>query len=250
MLEKLIKVLRKLRKIFYQADDYSGLYPLTEAEYRAQFSQLNDAQRSRAFEMILDTRKFEIDLYWRRATYFWAFIASAFAGYIFLARSGNENQFVGFVLICVGFLLSVAWLCSNSGSKKWQRHWERHLDLLEDDFVGPLYKSVNLRKSFSVSKINNIVSSVFCGAWLLVGIDHLNRNNLINFNFDVGRLDWGVVIALISTVAALCSMVLGAGRGRFGFSETIMYKRKVAYFSDEDVAKKKATFDAMDSNRS
>jgi len=36
---------------------------------------------SRRLEKILDIRKFEIDLYWKRATYFWAFIAASLTGY-------------------------------------------------------------------------------------------------------------------------------------------------------------------------
>ena len=43
------------------------------------FSKFKNPEK--AFEKIHDIRKFEIDLYWKRATYNWTFIAAIFAGY-------------------------------------------------------------------------------------------------------------------------------------------------------------------------
>jgi hypothetical protein len=40
-----------------------------------------DDRQKAALALAHDIRKFEIDLYWKRATYFWAFIAVAFAGF-------------------------------------------------------------------------------------------------------------------------------------------------------------------------
>ena len=61
----------------------------------------------------LDIRKFEIDLYWRRATYFWAFIAATFAGYfaIFSADKLSEvaKQEELFILSCIGLVFSFGW---------------------------------------------------------------------------------------------------------------------------------------------
>ena len=36
-----------------------------------------------AIKIALETRKFEIELYWKRATYFWAFLVSAFGIYFY-----------------------------------------------------------------------------------------------------------------------------------------------------------------------
>ena len=38
-----------------------------------------DNELNKTFQNALDIRKFEIELYWKRTTYFWAFIASSFA---------------------------------------------------------------------------------------------------------------------------------------------------------------------------
>ena len=58
-------------------------------EYRARFAEPQpprskdnlkegDSRAGRALAYALDIRKFEIELYWKRGTYFWAFIAAAF----------------------------------------------------------------------------------------------------------------------------------------------------------------------------
>ena len=46
-----------------------------------------------AFKTALDTRKFEIELYWKRTTYFWAFIAFFFSMYVIALNSDNINLF-------------------------------------------------------------------------------------------------------------------------------------------------------------
>lgn len=70
---------------------------------------------------------------------------------------------------CLGVVFSVAWYFVNRASKFWQENWEKHVDLLEDSVVGPLYKTVlsdaDLRFTkwsgpyrFSVSKLNQLLS--------------------------------------------------------------------------------------------
>ena len=52
-----------------------------------------------AYKVALDTRKFEIDMYWRRATYFWAFIVAIFVAYF----AAKENQILQTILSMLGF---------------------------------------------------------------------------------------------------------------------------------------------------
>ena len=161
------------------------LRPLSEAEYKNDL--LDDETKAKvAFEKAWEIRNFEIEMYWKRASYFWAFIASAFVGYFALVSSSNYrlqdrfNHAEVFFVICIGFILSVAWLLTNIGSKSWQRHWEVHVDLLEDNFTGPLYKTVYSKKTFSVSKINEIVSAVIVGVWVLLAVKFLFDQKLVN----------------------------------------------------------------------
>jgi len=70
----------------------------------------------------------------------------------------------------------------NRGSKYYQENWENHLDLLEDDITGPLYKTLLERPGFenltemlvtgpcaiSVSKVNQWVSVYVLFVWVLL----------------------------------------------------------------------------------
>lgn len=129
-----------------------------------------------ALAQALDIRKFEIELYWKRATYFWSLIAAAFAGYF--ALSSSKDPLLPLLISCIGLVLSVGWFLVNRGSKYWQSNWERHVDCLEDSVTGPLYKTTINKKNFSiykfwegypfsVSKINQLISLfvvlIWCG---------------------------------------------------------------------------------------
>lgn len=157
-------------------DEYLSLFP-TEPK-----GADGKSRRDRALECALDIRKFEIDLYWKRAGYFWAFIGASFAAYGATASIKDlpQRSHLSVAVGVLGFVFSVGWFCVNSGSKWWQENWENHVDLLEDDSMGPLYKSVfgptgeagaehimrrigrvlTRPRDFSVSKINLYVSSI------------------------------------------------------------------------------------------
>jgi len=128
-----------------------------------------------ALKLALDIRKFEIDLYWKRTAYFWAFIAATFAGYITMTSSSGNKDFSVFIS-CFGVVLSFAWICVNKGSKHWQENWEAHVDALEDVTLGALYKTVLSKEQgsffislnaapYSVSKINQVISWYVLVAW-------------------------------------------------------------------------------------
>lgn len=133
-----------------------------------------DSKRQDALKEARGNRKFEIELYWKRAGYFWLFIAAAFGGYASL----RDHQVIAFTIACSGFLFSLAWYFVNRGSKYWQGNWELHVDLLEDDVSGPIYKTVVQRSKcnfcefdgpypFSVSKINQLLSLFVTIVWLV-----------------------------------------------------------------------------------
>lgn len=144
-----------------------------------------DSVRVRALDRALDIRKFEIELYWKRATYFWAFLAVTLAGYFTLLAAKIEEDAKKDALLtvsCLGAVFSVTWYFVNRASKFWQENWEHHVNLLEGKVIGPLYETVlgdrdiRFRKlsgpyPFSVSKLNQILSLFVVGLFvLLVGI--------------------------------------------------------------------------------
>ncbi len=163
----------------------------TGAQYEKTFNRASnvgsqESKKAYAFRVALDNRKFEIDLYWRRATYFWTFIAAALAGYIIVQSSNVQSKDeISLLLTCLGATFSIAWFLANRGSKQWQENWENHVDMLEDDLVGPLYKTVLYRpepyklkdrvermivgpSKISVSKINQILSLYITLLWLIL----------------------------------------------------------------------------------
>ncbi|WNC72723.1 hypothetical protein RGQ13_01710 [Thalassotalea psychrophila] len=214
-----------------------GLTVLTEDEYREELKCDDPEIAERAFNKAWEARNFEIEMYWKRATYFWAFIASTFVGYFALVGSDNYQKHDNYahvdvyIIICIGFVLSYAWLLTNIGSKSWQRHWEVHVDLLEDKFTGPLYKIVHPKETYSVSKINEIVSAVFTAVWLLLGFKYLAEQNLLNVYSSLNNINWFVVVTSVLSVLAVVSMTKGHGRGKFSDRVVKMHKRNVVYAS-------------------
>lgn len=161
---------------------------ITPEEYRSLFKE---GRLEAALKQAYEIRKFEIELYWKRATYFWTFIGAAFVSYGAFHNSTRANdlerELILVLIACIGLVFSVAWHCVNKGSKFWQENWENHVELLEDEVFGPLYKTFTKRpdskldisddaiadifvapEPFSVSKINQLVSTFIAIIWLLI----------------------------------------------------------------------------------
>jgi hypothetical protein len=163
------------------------------ADYRERFGiddevgvEPPDSKLARALHHASDVRKFEIQLYWQRATYFWTIIASALAAYgVVQTVEEPVRTDLSVFISCIGLVISFAWYCVNRGSKQWQENWENHVDMLENPVTGPLYKTVIRRPPpkdrkeswdrrltgpglYSVSKINQIISIYICVVWLLL----------------------------------------------------------------------------------
>ena len=160
---------------------------MNEDQYKAKFSEPDrkegapeeaDTRAGRALEYALDIRKFEIELYWKRATYFWTLIAAAFAAYALTYKTASDQEpWLSLVFSALGLVLSFAWYLVNRGSKFWQNNWERHVDMLENMTLGPLYKVVAINPGnnpltdaaqFSVTKINQMLSLFVTLFWIVL----------------------------------------------------------------------------------
>lgn len=157
-----------------------------------------DAVKEKALKNILDIRKFEIELYWKRASYFWAFIGASFAGYITLSNSNTPNKKSIFAVILLGIVFSLCWYLVNRGSKFWQLNWEKHLYAIENTQIGPLYKTTINREyykkrwyvpygpyPYSVSKINILLSFFVLVLWFGFLVDFISCNGGL-FVINVG----------------------------------------------------------------
>lgn len=185
--------------------------------YNASFSGDSvpeSSRRAKALSVALEVRKFEIDLYWKRAAYFWVFTGAALAGHV-AALTAEVRRFTPEALLltsCVGLVFAFAWYLVNRGSKFWQSNWEAHVDLLEDAVHGPLYKTVltdntpwwelNGAYKYSVSKINQLLSLFVAFIFLLL-LANTGRN------YYVLTCDWQLfpTACILFTSAALYVLV-------------------------------------------
>lgn len=220
-------IIKSLFEFAYTKDDVV-MKQISEEEYIEIFIKGRKKEDiETTYKKAWEAKNFEIEHYWKRANYFWAFQVASFAGYFtFISSKGYENNpQVLYFISCIGFFTCLAWIFINLGSKTWQRHWEIHVDMLENDITGPLYKIVTSPKTYSVSKINEIVSRFIATIWFVLGIKYFQEN--ITFKYTSWQnVDIQVWICSISLLYFISAMTFGYGRGRFGERKVKFYKRK------------------------
>lgn len=161
------------------------------------------SEEQRRFELSNETRKFEIDLLWRRAAYFWAFIASAFAAFG-LAVANDE---LGLALLSgvFGLVSSLGWTVVNRGSRFWFLVWEKRTKDNEAAVVGDVefFRDTNPDEisdgwfggtRFSVSRTAIAFSDFVVVVWLVaLGWQLFEPGN---------EIEWDrVSVALVGSVA-------------------------------------------------
>ncbi len=154
----------------------------------------NDGQKL-LLQLALENRKEEIDRYWTRAAYYWAFTAAAIIAYatVYAKTEGETGDIVLTFLSGIGVVLSLAWYLANRGSSYWHANWEEHSELIVKHFLNTDILKIVLDpesgsglakwwKPFnaypkSVTKINAIVSLYFVATWIAVYLFNLNIFN-------------------------------------------------------------------------
>lgn len=168
-------------------DDSKKIYSINNGNVaESTFAQtFKKEDLEKALERAWKNRDFEIEMYWKRASYFWTFIGAAFAGYFALIGSKGYHELlkpqfyhVEALIITIGLIFSMAWYYVNQGSKAWQVNWEKQIDELENLIGRPNYSTIffsRKRKSFSVSKINKQVSLYVRYIWLILLVAYCIR---------------------------------------------------------------------------
>jgi len=138
------------------------------------------AALARAHEL----RKFEIENYWKRATYFWAFQLVAFTllGLIWPQTLDPKGPLQASALMIpagLGSITALVGLLTAKGSKFWQENWEAHVDALEGNVEGQLTQTIFVRRqlAFSVSRANECLLLLLVTGWFvffLVAAFHLD----------------------------------------------------------------------------
>lgn len=92
-----------------------------------------------ALKIILDARRHEIDLVWKRGLFFWGFVALAAAG------TGHAFATDRFELAAVssglGAVLAFGSYLVARGSKHWQETWELRAEIAERAVIGSVFGS-------------------------------------------------------------------------------------------------------------
>jgi len=183
--------------------------------------KLGKTRRKEAYKFACETRRFEIELYWKRATYFWGFLIVAFGGYGLALKEFGFRHIYTFVLTLVGFTFSLAWYLANRGSKFWQKNWEHHIGKLEDEFAGPIYKSPVDIKPFrflelssaypmSISRLNQMISLYITVIWFFLAA--LGVSSLIGKIDPIACLN-EIVIGVV-TIVFIYTLLMCRFRGR------------------------------------
>jgi hypothetical protein len=185
---------------------------VTPADYKDKFGIGADKKKMReAYNRAWQNRDFEIDKFWTRSAYFWGIIAAIFAGYFAIITSKKAMQTnLDVYLVSLGLLFSVAWLLVIKGSKRWQENWEAHIDQLENEITGPLYKTVYRKgKTFySVSKINEMLAWIVIIAWIVLYVPYLAKIiDIIKINSDAERI-LSIIISFVGIVAGIVCLII------------------------------------------
>ena len=175
-----------------------------ETDVRGGDWQPSANRKARALNAALENIKFETELYWKKSVFFWAFIALAFIGLFTTGVYMRGNAaFYQFVVCCIGAVISFAWVAITQGSKYNQQKWCRLVHTLEDDTIGPLFKTQTMvlrtdekmnrlyhpsngvvtdpssdkyeLRPFCVSKINDYLSFYMAWTWVFLAVRYFAK---------------------------------------------------------------------------
>lgn len=80
------------------------------------------------YKIALETRNFEISLFWQRSNYF--LVLNTAIAIEFFAKANETFQIFPSTL---GITISILWFFINQGSKFWQSRWETRLKKVENE---------------------------------------------------------------------------------------------------------------------
>ena len=156
----------------------------------------------------------KIELFWKRALFFWGFIVAAFAA---IGVLKEQQPTLSLLVSGFGFVCSFAWTLVNRGSKYWQEQWETKVEKELPDVSKPLFRTREPRKKkgwwggfdFSVSKVAIAVSDYVTFVWLCI----LSRQVWLTFT-PYRRTEYTkpFIIALCVIPFVYAAFMLGLGR--------------------------------------
>lgn len=159
-------------------------------------------QQKNQYQTIIQARDFHYEQFTRWSSYFYVIIGALFVGYYSIAASSDV---LSWVILCLGYLISVANFLSVKGYIYWWQHW----NLLLADFEKRLVANNkdNATKETEEWLCNETVYSIFSDVYKL---DHptnplngskISTSKVALFVAGVIILGWSILISYkISTI--------------------------------------------------
>lgn len=127
----------------------------------------------------------------------------------------EEFDFPLLIFSALGLFFCFSWYLASRGSKHWQENWENHIDMLEDDITGPLYKTYKAGISYSVSNINIVAGKVLSlcayGLLLFETINFVKKTLKLNNTLAIGI---SVIFMLVVAVSLFLYSQVVKGNSR------------------------------------
>ena len=126
------------------------------------------------YDAAIRAREFEIDLFWKRALFFWGFLAAAFVA---LAATHGKSPRLAVVVASFGAVCAWTWTLANRGSKFWYESWEKKLQTAEPPITGPFFAQIETPKHegwwlsarrYSVSRLAIGLSDFTLFVWIVI----------------------------------------------------------------------------------
>jgi len=177
-------------------------------------------KHEKRFDAALQTRQFEIDMFWKRSLFFWGFIGAAFVG---VGALKYEQPALSLLVSSFGLVCSLAWTLVNRGSKHWQEQWESKIENVEGEVTGLLFQKIEPKqdkgwfggREYSVSKLASLVSDYVFVIWLMI----LIRQSCLSLgmtNFDKYRRPAAGFIILLTAIFSSIAFRQGKSTPRLG----------------------------------
>lgn len=206
----------------------------------------------------IDMYKFEMDMYWKRATYFSILIGGLATGFYKLFI--GVNFLYALLVAIVGVIVSFLWHLANKASKFWVSNWLFHSIQLESEVMGKkntesifnyyyvkdnddFIKVKNIiypgeAYPFSVSRLNHYLSFIVLFSWCVVLVVSLLKlwslNLIINANDVWIMVSNKTLISLVSVLFMVIILFLILINGKMSDLNPTVKPEKYKEFSDDN----------------
>jgi hypothetical protein len=161
---------------------------------------------------LFEYHKMEIDMYWKRSTFYWTIIGAIFAGYFLISGSINDNTRLKLLVESLGVIVSLSWYLVFRGSKFWDIHWINKIQEIKNNNLLDIVKEekqsygkiFNLFRPFpfAITKINLILSFFILLVWVVLMIE----TNIENYRFSLKHMN--IYAILINALTASTFVML------------------------------------------